>query len=199
MALVGVNAWLGARVVLSGLKPGVITLHMALAVLLLCVLVYTCWRGVERPWRLSWKNGPDERLRLVGWALFLLVVIEGIMGSQVRELTDELARSHAGHSRMEWVHELEAGWVYLIHRSFSWLILFAGLAFYRLSGLSLARRGWLELSVTGIVAAQMLLGVLLAHAGIFAVVQVLHIGLSSLLVSALFLWLLGSGRAVCRT
>lgn len=190
--LVGVNAWLGARVVLSGLRPGVITLHMALAMLLQCVLVYTCWRGVARPWKLSWKAGPDLRLRWVAWALFALVVIEGVMGSQVRELTDELARSHAGHSRAEWVHELEASWVYLVHRSFSWLILFAGLAFYRISGRSLVSRGWLELSVTGIVAAQMLLGIILANWGVFAFAQVLHIGLSSLLVSALFLWLLGS-------
>ena len=30
LVLVGVNAWLGAQVVFSGLKPGVITLHMAL-------------------------------------------------------------------------------------------------------------------------------------------------------------------------
>jgi cytochrome c oxidase assembly protein subunit 15 len=33
---------------------------------------------------------------------------------------------------------------------------------------------------------------ILAHVGIVRVVQVLHIGLSSLLVSGLFLWLLGT-------
>lgn len=190
--LVGLNAWLGARVVLSGLKPGVITLHMALAILLQCVLVYVCWRGHERPWRLSWLGVSDVRLKGVAWALLIFVVTEGVLGSQVRELTDELARSHAGHSRAEWVHELESSWVYLVHRSFSWLILFSGFVFYRLCGRALLRRGWLEGAVVGIVVAQMLLGVVLAHVGIFAVAQVLHIGLSSLLVSGLFLWLLGS-------
>jgi cytochrome c oxidase assembly protein subunit 15 len=116
------------------------------------------------------------------------------MGSQVRELTDELARSHAGHSRAEWVHELEASWVYLIHRSFSWLILIAGVMFFVRSGRELQRRGWLEIGITAIIVSQMLLGVVLANVGIVAVAQVLHIGLSSLLVSGLFLWLLGSGR-----
>ncbi len=190
--LVGVNAWLGARVVLSGLKPGIITLHMALAMVLVCVLVYTAWRGVERPWRLAWKAGPDAGLRVIAWSLFILIVVEGVMGSQVRELTDELARTHVGHSRAEWIHELEVSWVYLIHRSFSWLILLAGIGFYRRSRRFLQQCGWLEAVITGIVIAQMLLGVVLANVGILAVAQVLHVGLSSLLVSALFLWLLGS-------
>ena len=43
-----------------------------------------------------------------------------------------------------------------------------------------------------LLAGLMLLGIVLAHVGIVAVAQVLHIGLSSLLVSGLFLWLLGA-------
>ncbi|GEP44208.1 COX15/CtaA family protein [Brevifollis gellanilyticus] len=192
--LVGINAWLGARVVLSGLKPGIITLHMALAIMLQCMLVYTAWRGTSQPWRLAWKTKADQTLRWLAWGLFVLVVVEGIMGSQVRELTDELARTHAGHSRAEWVHELEASWVYLIHRSFSWLILAVGFLFFFRSRHVLQHRGWLEISITAIIVSQMLLGVVLANVGIVAVAQVLHIGLSSLLVSGLFLWLLGSGK-----
>lgn len=195
VVLVGLNAWWGRRVVLSGLNPGVITIHMALAIMLQCVLVYTAWRGTSRPWQLSWKAGPDAKLRMIGWSLFALVVAEGIMGSQVRELTDELARTHAGHSRAEWVHELEASWVYLIHRSFSWLLLVAGYVFFRRSGWTLQQRGWLEKGITAIIVCQMLLGIVLANVGILAVAQVLHIGLSSLLVSGLFLWLLGSQPA----
>ena len=38
----------------------------------------------------------------------------------------------------------------------------------------------------------MVLGLILAWVGVVHVVQILHIGLSSLLVSGLFLWLLGS-------
>ncbi|MES2596159.1 MAG: COX15/CtaA family protein [Verrucomicrobiota bacterium] len=193
--LVGLNAWLGRRVVLSALNPGVITLHMALAILLQCMLVYTAWRGTSQPWRLAWKTQAGHTLRWLGWGLFALIVVEGIMGSQVRELTDELARTHAGHSRAEWVHELEVSWVYLIHRSFSWLILGAGLLFFFRSGHVLQRRGWLETSIMAIIVSQMLLGVVLANVGIVAIAQVLHIGLSSLLVSGLFLWLLGSRSA----
>jgi len=193
--LVGVNAWLGARVVLSGLQPGIITLHMALAILLLCVLVYTAWRGCDKPWQVAWKNTGDKRLVVMGWVLFGLVIIEGVMGSQVRELTDELAKSHAGEARSSWIAELETSGVYLAHRSFSWLLVgLAGWFLWR-GRLVLGTFGWLEKGIVGIIALQMILGVVLAHVGILAVVQVLHVGLSSLLVSGLCLWLLGAAES----
>ena len=45
-------------------------------------------------------------------------------------------------------------------------------------------------SVVSIVFAQMVLGLLLAQFGVFPAVQVFHIGLSSILVSCLYYWLL---------
>lgn len=197
--LVLINAWLGAKVVLSGLKPGIITLHMALAVLLLCVLVYAAWRGRADAWVLK-PIGSESlvTVRRVALALLALVVIEGIMGSQVREMTDELALRHAGEKRELWVGELEHTWVYLVHRSFSWLILGAALWFAACARRVLGHLGWLEWAIVGIVFAQMVLGIILAHVGIVRVVQILHIGLSSLLVSGLFLWLLGSQQGSVR-
>lgn len=191
-ALVLINAWLGARVVLSGLKPGIITLHMALAILLQCVLVYAAWRGTSTPWHLRATERMTSGLRILGWLLFLLILMEGVMGSQVRELTDALAKSHVGELRAQWVGELEQSWVYLMHRSFSWLIVGCALWWLWKARSVLERLGWLEWGVVGIVFAQMFLGLILAHVGIVRVAQVLHIGLSSILVSGLFLWLLGA-------
>jgi heme a synthase len=190
--LVGINAWLGARVVLSGLKPGTITLHMALAILLLCALVFTAWRGTASPWLLPLRG--SRLVVRVAYVLFALIVIEGVMGSQVRELTDHLAMTHSGQSRSTWVVELEQSWVYVVHRSFSWLIVGFGIWFFRASGAACGRTGWLEQGIMALIAAQMVLGVVLSHVGIVRVAQILHIGLSSLLVSGLFLWLLGSTR-----
>lgn len=185
LGLVLVNAWLGAKVVLSGLQPGIITLHMALAVLLLCILVYTGWRAAPEPWKIRVPNSVWH----IALLLFALVVIEGVLGSQVREMTDHLAKTHAGEPRSAWVDELEHSWVYLVHRSGSWLIVAVALWFRA----RVPRRTWLENTIVGLVLAQMLLGVLLAQVGILPTAQVLHIGLSSLLVSGLFLWLL-AGR-----
>jgi cytochrome c oxidase assembly protein subunit 15 len=197
--LVLVNAWLGARVVLSGLKPGTITLHMALAILLLCVLVYTAWRGTDTPWSVAAPGQDLRRARVIAFVLFGLVVMEGIMGSQVREMTDELAMRHTGEQRALWVSELEQTWVYLIHRSFSWLLLGCAVGFAAMVRKALDRLRWLEMGIVVLVVAQMVLGVILAHAGILRGVQILHIGLSSLLVSGLFLWLLASRPREVRT
>ena len=83
------------------------------------------------------------------------------MGSQVRELTDQLAKVHFGHSRGEWVRELEQSWVYLVHRSFSWLILGFGIWFVRAIKRARGALGWLERSIMGLILAQMVLGVVL--------------------------------------
>ncbi len=189
LAIVLANAWLGRMVVLSGLQPGIITLHMALAILLLGVLVYVGWRGTDEPSSLPLAGPALPRIRLLGLALLVLTIFEGLVGSQVREMTDDLAKIHTDAPRHTWTSELEQSWMYLVHRSFSWVILATALAFY-----GTARRAprfsarWLEKAIFGLVLAQMILGFVLSHVGILAIAQVLHIGLSSLLVSALFLW-----------
>lgn len=192
LALLLVNAWLGARVVYSGLSPGVITTHMALAIAMLCVLVFVAWRGTGQPWTLALSGPSAGSARLVAWGLFAAVVIEGIMGSQVREMTDELAKIHVGENRAQWVGELERTWVYLAHRSFSWAVLAVAAAFGIKARRSLGRLGWLERWIIGLVLAQMVLGLVLSQIGIVMSAQILHIVLSSLLVSGLFLWLLAA-------
>ena len=193
VVLLGVNAWMGAQIVFSGLKPGIITLHMALAILQLCMMVYVAWRGCDQPWRLS-RSAGLAGLRNLGLALLVLVLVEGVLGSQVREKTDALKKTHALALRSEWVGELEQSSMYLIHRSGSWLILLVAGMFYLRSLRQQTGAAWLERIVVGIVLAQMVLGLILSQVGILPFAQVLHIGLSSILVSALFLWLLAARK-----
>jgi len=189
-----VNAWMGAQIVFSGLKPGIITLHMALAILQLCMMVYVAWRGCDQPWSLPRSASLGVLLNL-GFALLVLVLVEGVLGSQVREKTDALKKTHALALRSEWVGELEQSSTYLVHRSGSWLIfLVAGMFFLR-SLREQTGAAWLERIVVGIVLAQMVLGLVLSQVGILPFAQVLHIGLSSILVSALFLWLLAARKS----
>jgi len=191
--LVGLNAWMGARIVYSGLRPGTITTHMALAILLMCIQVYVVWDGGEKRWLLDVSDGKKKQVKYLGLFLFLVVIIEGIMGSQVREMTDTLQKSHGDEPRASWIGELEHTWVYLIHRSFSWVILgtvvlwYVMCKSYRVGGVK-----WQEKLVLAMVISQMFLGLILANVGILRVVQVLHIGLSSLLVCGMFVWLLGA-------
>ena len=40
-------------------------------------------------------------------------------------MTDELAKAHINAPRSSWIGELENSWIYLVHRSFSWVVLIA--------------------------------------------------------------------------
>jgi len=192
--LVLINAWMGMKIVATGLKPGVITTHMALAMLLLCILVYLVWGGGEERKQFVFKY--KSHIMPVAWVLFLLLIGEGILGSQVRELTDELKKTHPSAARSEWSDELESSWMYVVHRSFSWVILLLGGYFTYLAWKLRSRKlGWSEYTVMGIILAQMVLGLLLSKVGILPIVQVLHIGLSSILLTAMFYWLLCGARS----
>jgi len=195
LIVVLLNAWMGARVVYSGLQPGVITTHLALAMLLTGMLVYCAWRGCENPWRVQMDVSRLKFLRVGVVLLLLTVVVEGIMGAQVREMTDELAKLHVDAPRSSWVDELEGSWVYLIHRSFSWVIFILSVITwlvsekYRLGG-----AGWVERSVFGIILAQMVLGIVMAQIHIYSWVQVLHVGLAAVLLTLIWLWAFGLFR-----
>jgi len=195
--LVGLNAWLGMRVVLSGLAPGIITLHMALAILLICVLVYIFWRGTAKPTQLPIAESRRKILFTTIVFLFILTVAEGVLGSQVREITDELAKSHSGEARGLWIDELETQLVYLLHRSFAWVILAMAIFFIHIARRGLdGRPGFLAWFIFGLICAQMVLGIVLANVGILRSAQVLHIGLSAILVSVQFYWILASSKSV---
>lgn len=190
--LVAINAWMGARIVFSGLQPGTITLHMALAVLLLCVQVFIVWGAREKPWRIPF-SAKGGQLKLLALVAFGCIILEGVMGSQVREMTDALKKSHGSAPRSEWVHELEQTWVYLLHRSFSWLVMLSAIAFYLKSKVErVGGVGWHEKVILGTVVAQMVMGMVLSFVGVLPVVQVLHIGVSAVLVAVFFHWILAA-------
>ena len=195
LIVVLINAWMGAKLVYSGLASGMITTHLALAMMLLGMLTFCVWRGTETPWRVAMDPTRLARLRLGVTVLLLLVVVEGILGARVREMTDVLAKVHANEARETWARELEGSWKYLFHRSFSWVVL--GLAVWtwlmskrhRVGGV-----GRVEKVVFGIVLAQMVLGIVMAQVHIYSWVQVLHVGLAAILLTFLWLWRFGLSR-----
>lgn len=191
LALVLINAWMGARIVYSGLKPGVITTHLALAMLLLGAIVYCAWRGTDTPWRAEIASSSRGTLRAALLVLLGTIVAEGILGSQIREITDEMAKSHHLAPRAEWIGELEHTWLYLVHRSFSWAVLAAAVWAFLI-----AKRhgsvGRVAQVVLGIVLAQMVLGIVMSQIHLYAWVQVLHVGLAAVVLAFTWLWLFGS-------
>ncbi len=196
LVVVLVNAWMGARVVYSGLSPGVLTAHLALAMSLIGTLAFCAWRGTDEPWRVRMDVAPLDQLRLAVTILLVVIVAEGILGAQVREMTDELAKAHARSERSSWARELEGSWKYLVHRSFSWVVLGVTLRAWMISKRQrIGGTGPVERVVLGIVLTQMVLGLVMAQIHIYSWVQVLHVGLAAILLTFVWLWRFGVSRA----
>ncbi len=182
------NAVMGAMVVRSGLKPGIITLHMALAFLLIAVLVTVIW--LSRPEKS--KNEPtpffDRKLLVVSLVFFCCLFGEGLLGSQLREQTDELARLSEGLERSEWVDQIVGTMIFKVHRSLSWTLLISSvLMVYWSKNLSVVYREprW----ILAMVVLMMLMGIILGHVAIYAVVQVLHVVATAVLLAITWHWI----------
>ena len=178
------NALFGIVVVASGLHSGVVTVHMALAFLLLFFLVYIVWAGGEKKPQIT---GASRRAVMV---LLIVVMVEWFMGSQIREMTDVLQRERGTASRPDWIGEIRDSWWFLAHRSFSWSILIAALYV----GMKVKWQGFVPRLVLLVVGVLMVMGVVLSYAGIHAVTQVLHVGLAGVLVSSVFYWYLAAPK-----
>jgi cytochrome c oxidase assembly protein subunit 15 len=88
---------------------------------------------------------------------------------------------------------LERDWSYLIHRSFSWVILGASILGWRLVRRS-GPAGRVANGVLAVVFAQMALGLIMAQFEIHPTVQVLHLGLSGILLALTTVWWCGTWR-----
>lgn len=197
-----VNAVMGAIVVRSGLQPGIITLHMALAFLLIAVLVTVIW--------LTRKPTPEDstpiecakRILIASLIFFACLFCEGLMGSQLREQTDELAHAaanataytesspEAGPDRAAWIGELDSTLIYKVHRSFSWtLLITSGLVLFWTQKYSAVRLTEPKV-IFALVILMMLMGIVMAHVAIFQIIQVLHVGTTAVMLAVTWHWIL---------
>jgi heme a synthase len=165
--LVILQGWLGSVVVESELMPGLITIHMLLAMILLSLLISL----------IAWSS-PDERGLPLPGARFLygLVILQVILGTQVREKVDEFTKEPGGLVRGDWLDH--AGLVDYLHRPLSLLVLGVSVMIY----FSARKRSdhsslpfWILLCVLGQIA----LGLVLAYAGIPPWSQTAHLVLGA--------------------
>ena len=182
--LVAFQGWLGGQVVRSGLQPGIITLHMSLAVILLCALLYVTFQSLEQRVRVELAEPGRAALRRLGFALLAVTILQLLLGTQVREGIDPFIKDAGGLPRSEWLAQV--GLVDHVHRLTSWLVLLAGVLVFRsvrrhAPGSRLIPVAWFILA--GIVL-QILIGITLAYGDLPRPAQVLHLTLATLLVCA---------------
>lgn len=115
--LVGVQGWLGAQVVASNLMVGMITIHMLLAQVIVGIVIAALIRSARE----RYKSINIEGMPRLFYPLMLVAMGAGllqlIMGTQVRESMDLIARSLDHNDRHLWIDNLPL--VFGLHKYFS--------------------------------------------------------------------------------
>ena len=174
--LMGFQAWLGATVVFSVLQPVQITIHMLMALVILALMVYLI---SEVPELSKEKNIIfDKRLNQFLKIAIVLSLIQITLGTQVRQLIDEIASSLNHMQRNLWVDLV--GTTFKTHRSFAIsLVLINVMLFIR--NYKLKFRYQLVNFVCGVLFLEVLSGVVLTYFDMLALMQPVHLILASLL------------------
>jgi len=193
--LTGFQGWLGSIVVSTNLLPGMITLHMILAMVIVNLLLYGAFKASESYVKIEIDESLRRKLWNVGLVILILSTIQMILGTQVREEVDLIKNVATGvvPPRSTWIESL--GQIFVTHRTFSWLLI--------ISGAYLGYALWKE-EITGqlrkigiinvaLILAQVLIGVGLAYLDVPKVLQVLHLLGIALMICAEFLMLLMLG------
>lgn len=186
LVMVIYQGWLGSRVVASNLQPGMITVHMLMALAIVGTLLFALARA--RRGVLAAQLAPvGARFQTWLYVVLALTVLQIAMGTQVREMVDYLNHTQ-GEERSAWVSALP--WFFYVHRTFSAVVLFANVwlvwMLYRSLGLghSLTR---LALGMLAVIVLAIVSGATLGHLGMPAVVQPTHLLTASLIFGLQFL------------
>lgn len=174
--LIMFTAWLGAIVVATNLLPWMITLHMSLALIIVAVqvlIIDQVFNGVKIFHR---------KLKLTLFILLLLLFVQIILGTQVRQQIDRIAEEFFNQREM-WIGQLNV--LFYIHRTLSLFVLFLAIYIY-----IMAKKSGLQLQlpkfVLYLIGLEILSGVTLAYLAMPAVAQPVHLLLSSLLLLFIF-------------
>lgn len=169
LLLLGLVAWLGKKVVDGNLIPFSITIHMVGAVAILVSLL-----GMMQS---ITQHTQDAAVAVLGrtkgwlWIATALALVQLVIGTQVREQIDLL--HHAGILRSDWLGALPNEWKF--HRSGSWLVALTQLVWiYPLRSVSGPAR-ITAMTIVGLIAAQMVTGLLFVVADMPKVLQPVHL------------------------
>ncbi|MFD2514295.1 heme A synthase [Pontibacter locisalis] len=181
--VVGFQGWLGSIIVSTNLLPVTVTIHMALALVLVAMLQYAVTRAQKNNFSGRFKY--SGKVNIVIWIVAITTFAQILLGTQVREEVDIVAFSMNGENREAWVDEL--GISFYIHRSYSILILglhvYLAYLLYRLKDKTMTR---MTNTMLLLVAIEVVFGIVMAYFAIPAFLQPLHLTFAALLFGVQF-------------
>lgn len=191
LVLVVFQAWIGSIVVSTNLLTWMITLHMLLALLLVCLLIYIHFRAHHLYKTIPFRSEKPSRLFAILMIGFILMIVQIVLGTQVREEIDQIAFAMGNLMRGTWVDSL--GVTFLVHRSYSLLLLAIHILFiYKIYKYSVRRSGIFKLSqlLIIVIVFEIMTGIGMAYFAIPAFLQPVHLLFGSLIIGIQFLLLL---------
>ena len=186
--MVGFQGWLGSRVVSSNLQPGMITLHMLMALAIVATLMFALAQSRRQIMATQPVLAIDSKFKKWLYIVLGMTILQVAMGTQVREMTDLIKEAQGEELRSSWIEAMP--WFFYVHRSFSALVLCANLWLARLLINSL---GWvhtltrLTFAMIAVIGLSVISGATLGHLGMPAFVQPTHLLAATLLFGLQFL------------
>ena len=174
--LMGFQGWLGAVVVYSVLQPVQITIHMLMALLIVALMIYLIYElpNSKRNRQLTLDKRLSKFLKLA----LILSVIQIALGTQVRQLIDEIALSFDYELRGLWIDA--AGNTFKIHRSFAILLVLINSLLY-MRNYKLNLNFDLTKYILIVVFVEVFSGIILTYFNMMPLMQPIHMVASSVL------------------
>ena len=175
--ITGVQGFLGKMVVDANLDVVKITLHMLIALVIAAIPAYIIHRL-----RGSSLVAPKKIRNVVVFTL-VIMIIQIILGTQVREEIDAISKELLYKERGLWIGK--TGFIFIVHRSFSWLVLLStGYLVYLCKNIDHLKN--YAFTVLGVVGTTVLAGVAMNYLGMPAIAQPVHLLLAAVLTTLLF-------------
>ena len=205
--LTGIQGYLGSLVVSTNLLPVMVTIHMALALVIVALLLYAVDRAKwgrtgsiktafvhAETLHVNAVNQPSSGLQWWIWAALLLTFWQIVLGTQVREQVDIVSAAAGYVGRETWVAKL--GSTFNVHRSISALVLLLNIyVCYEIWQLGKQHLRRLVTATLALIGFEILAGIVLASFALPASVQPVHLTLATVLFGAQFMMLLAVARA----
>ncbi len=182
--LVAVQGGIGAYVVRTNLHTGMITLHMMVALMILLVLILANLYSYKYDWTLP---SIPRYTMLLGFLAVGVTIIQIILGTQVRESIDTIAKLIGADRRSEWLDNIHG--VYDMHKYFYYVVVgFVGLWIYKMRSLFVFHKIFkgLILLIIGSIGLEIVLGIAMHHLGIPPWIQPIHLVLATIIAGTEF-------------
>ena len=189
--LVIFQGWIGSLVVSTNLLHWMITFHMMLALLQVGLLLYIIQRAQDLLGNTAQQAQIPSKLRWVLVLGLVLMLIQVVLGTQVREELDQIAFSMGNMLRDQWIGK--TGTSFLIHRSFSLVLLGVHVLYFVWAFRYSLRKSQINLwsqVLIALILIEIASGIGLSYFGIPAFLQPIHLLLGSLIVGVQFVLLM---------